>query len=328
MVVLNSVFQDNMVLQANKPIRLFGKGEGRVTAVCGNHTVSVEAENGRFILTLPSRNYGEVTDITLTDDEGSLTLRQMIFGDVYLFAGQSNMAYSLKEAIPDGEIFESDEVRIFASEPFFKTERFSPLDGWLCLTKEISPHISAIAYFTARNLYRIKKRPIGIITAHQGASVIQSWLSSKALMELDIHLPKSDLFADHFSDEYSALNQDSVLYNLDILPLTPISLAGIIWYQGESNCGAESRVYDKYLAKLITSWRDAFDDCQLPFVIVQIADYIGRDYSDWHTIQEKQQQVCDSIPYCKLAVSRDVCETDNIHPPTKHILALRIAGML
>ncbi len=328
MVVLNSIFQDGMILQADKPIRLFGQGVGKVAATCGRHTVTAEAKEGRFVLTLPSRNYGDVIDITVSDEESSVVLRQALVGDVYIFSGQSNMEYPLKDTIPDGEIMESDDVRVFSSETVFHNGRFSPSDGWKRMTKDVAPYISAIAYFTARDLYRKKKRPVGIITAHQGASIIESWLSSQALTELDLHLPDSELFYDHFAEEYSAFNHESFLYDLCILPLVPLSLSGVVWYQGESNCGGEARVYDKFLTKLITSWRQAFDDTQLPFVIVQIADYEGRDFEDWHTIQSKQKQVCDTVPYCFLAVSRDVSETDNIHPPTKHILSYRIAQLL
>ncbi len=98
---------------------------------------------------------------------------------------------------------------------------------------------------------------------------------------------------------------------------------------GESNCGEEeASFYDRYLTTLIASWREGFADVSLPFVVVQIADFDGRDFPAWHEIQARQQLVCETVPHCRLAVSRDISETDNIHPPTKPLLSLRIAELL
>ncbi len=329
MIKLNLIFQDDMIFQAEKPIRLFGYGQGRVTAKCGDNMSTVEAKDGKFVLTLPMQKYGDSMDITVFDNDSKVVLHRVLFGDVYLFSGQSNMAFKLRDATEDGEIFESEDIRIFSSRSILNEDRFSPDDGWVRLSRETAYDISAIAYFSARELYKNKKRPIGIITAHQGASVIESWMSYRALEELNIHLPASELFGDHFSEEFSKFNKESFLYNLDILPILQFSLAAVIWYQGESNCGdGECKVYDKFLAKLIASWRADFCDCKLPFVIIQIADFDGRDFPAWHEIQKRQEEVCKMLYNCHLVVSRDVCETDNIHPPTKHLLAARVAEAL
>ena len=66
----------------------------------------------------------------------------------------------------------------------------------------------------------------------------------------------------------------------------------------------------------------------LPFLVVQIADYVDRDGEAWRTIQNAQLKAAEVIPFVKTVISRDVCESDDIHPPTKHILAERIARAL
>ncbi len=323
MITLNTIFRNDMIMQAEKPIRLFGTGVGKVTASCDGNTASAENVNGRFVLELPGKNYGDTADITVSDDEGSVVLKNVLFGDVYLFAGQSNMAFQVVEAVPDGEIFESDDIRLFFSKDFFFDSR-----GWYPLTSGTARNLSALAYFSVRDSYREKKRPVGIITAHQGASVIQSWMSPEALKELNINLLDSELAGEHTNPAYIGFNKDSTLYGWGIEHLMPASLAGVIWYQGESNTAGEARVYDKFLTKLITSWRSSFMDENLPFVIIQIADFEGRDIPEWHEVQEKQKYVCDTVPNCRLVISRDVCETGDIHPPTKHLLARRIAELL
>ena len=82
------------------------------------------------------------------------------------------------------------------------------------------------------------------------------------------------------------------------------------------------------LTGLIDLWRREFRDPTLPFLVVQIADFVDRDGEAWRTIQEAQLQAQTAIPYVKSVISRDVCETNDIHPPTKHILAERIVKRL
>ncbi len=318
-----------MIMQAEKPIRIFGEGLGNICVKIGENLTKIKAENGHFFIELPARSYGETADISISDADGEVILHDVLFGDVYLFAGQSNMAYRLKAATEDGEAFECPDIRVFSSESALNEERFVPEDGWLSLDCDTSLNISAIAYFTARELYKKKNRPIGIITAHQGASVIQSWMPPSALSSLGLDIKKEELYSDHTHEIFSRFNGEGFLYKLDIKPLLPTQLSAVIWYQGESNCSdAEARVYDELLKGLISSWREAFKSEKLPFVVVQIADFDGRDTPAWHEIQEKQREVCEAFPFCKLAVSRDVCERDNIHPQTKHKLAKRIAEAL
>ena len=85
---------------------------------------------------------------------------------------------------------------------------------------------------------------------------------------------------------------------------------------------------DSMLEGLICLWRREFRDPTLPFLVIQIADFVGRDGEAWRTIQDAQLKAQAVIPYVKTVISRDVCETDDIHPPTKHILAKRIVNLL
>ncbi len=335
MLKLAPVFQDNAILQAKKPLRVFGFGDGEITVTAGDASVTVAAENGKWLAVLPEKAYYETCDITVSDGKTLLTVKDVLFGDLYLFSGQSNMELKLKFTTQDGVIAENTDIRIFTAERVIPAEDcFAPKDGWVTVGPETAPQISAVAYYTTRALYRHAARPIGILSASNGASVIESWLSPKALLELDIRLSKEDLFPDHYIESY-IWNLNSRLYGLNIEPLLPLSIGGVVWYQGESNTGTgESLQYDSYVSKLIDSWREGFMDPTLPFVIVQIANWLPDPPVEWHNpigwrnVQKKQKEAADAIPYCYLAVSGDVCETDDIHPPTKHVLAGRIADIL
>ncbi len=329
MLFLAPIFCDNAILQAEKPVRIFGEADASVTITLGTDTCVTTVTDGRWLAELPPHPYGDVCELTVCCADTVITITDVTFGDVYLFAGQSNMEFKLHEATADGALLVSPHIRLYATEKYLHNDPYSPADGWVSLNEQSAPNVSAVAYYTVRELYRRRPRPIGIISAHQGASVIETWIGRQAHAQLNLHLPPEALSGDHFFPRYAQWNQNALLYDLDIRPILPYALAGVIFYQGESNFGeGESHVYDRYLTKLVCSWRVDFMDEALPFVIVQIADYIHRDTPAWHRIQTAQAAVCDALPYCYLVISRDVCETDNIHPPTKHKLAARIAARL
>ena len=87
-------------------------------------------------------------------------------------------------------------------------------------------------------------------------------------------------------------------------------------------------MYDKELCLLIDRWRQDFDDPVLPFILIQIADYLPRNDSGWKAVQIAQTRVPQMRENVYMVVSADVCEKDNIHPPTKLYLAQRVADLL
>ena len=103
----------------------------------------------------------------------------------------------------------------------------------------------------------------------------------------------------------------------------------MVWYQGESDASvAEGLVYCDELCTLIDVWRKDFGDDELPFIVVQIADTLERMTEGWKLVQRAQEEVVTRRENVKMVESRDVCETDDIHPKTKHKLAKRIAQAL
>jgi sialate O-acetylesterase len=107
--------------------------------------------------------------------------------------------------------------------------------------------------------------------------------------------------------------------------VVPYSVGRVIWYQGESNTGSgEWKHYTKLLAELIACWRIDFEDLSLPFTVVQIADWDVRNDDAWRGIQRAQEQIVDFVDDVTVIRSADLCEHDDIHPPTKIHLANRI----
>ena len=109
----------------------------------------------------------------------------------------------------------------------------------------------------------------------------------------------------------------------------PFAVSGVVWYQGESDTTIEeANVYDKELSAFIDVVREGFFDSELPFIVIQIADFDNRTDEAWKLLQQKQYDIQFNVPNVKTVISSDVCESDNIHPATKHKLANRVAQVL
>ena len=140
------------------------------------------------------------------------------------------------------------------------------------------------------------------------------------------------------SGDVSLQNMPTTLYNAVLYPLAPYAISGVVWYQGESNTGNPAP-YADYLKKLMGCWRDRWQDQQMPFVIVQLANYDGRQQtgfprpisyqsepvnSGWAQLREAQRIAAKEDPYAELAVINDLGETVDIHPLRKKEVAERI----
>ena len=138
--------------------------------------------------------------------------------------------------------------------------------------------------------------------------------------------------------DVSLQNLPTTLYNAVLHPLAPYALNGVVWYQGESNTGNPAP-YADYLKKLMGCWRDRWQDQQMPFVVVQLANYDGRQQtgmprpityqetpvnSGWAQLREAQRTATKADSYAELAVINDLGETVDIHPLRKKEVAERI----
>ena len=192
---LNKIFADGMVFQANKPIRIFGTGRGKVRATLENKTVSKEFFEDKWLLELGALQYGGPYNLNIDLNGDTVIIKDVYIGEVILLAGQSNIAMSLggtsykKENIEDNSL-----VRFFASELYENQGHFSPRDGWVYCTKENAPHFSAIGYHLGMELSREKGIAVGLIACYLGSSVIESWIPSEIANDKRFYLPKEEKY--------------------------------------------------------------------------------------------------------------------------------------
>ncbi|HEX4005359.1 MAG TPA: sialate O-acetylesterase [Acidobacteriaceae bacterium] len=228
-------------------------------------------------------------------------------------------------------------------------------DTWTACTPETARKFSAVGYFFGREIAAKENVPVGLIDSTWGGTPADSWVSMDTLGTHPDLLPAFAARA-NFADEQSDLNAriaaekaataaalaagkpkpqfpwhpDEVswspagLYNGMIAPLTPLSIRGFIWYQGETNSAHDRAPYYKTLfSGMIGDWRMHFAQGTLPFYFVQIASF-NSPGEDWGRVRDAQRRTLD-LANTGMAVTLDVGSADNVHPPDKQTVGHRLA---
>lgn len=195
---LAPLFTNNMVLQANEPVNIWGtahpKTKVTVTFRDQTHTVKADAD-GKWLLTLNSEDYGEPALLKVNTKTHHITLQNVLVGEVWLCSGQSNMEMPMlgnwahlnnaRAEVADAQKY--PDIRLFTVE---KNIAFQPIDtigtqGWLVCDSSSVKNFSATAYFFGRKLYNELQVPIGLIHSSWGGTVAEAWTSKNSLIDLD-----------------------------------------------------------------------------------------------------------------------------------------------
>jgi sialate O-acetylesterase len=125
----------------------------------------------------------------------------------------------------------------------------------------------------------------------------------------------------------SAQHQPAALFNGMVAPFTDFSIKGFIWYQGESNASRADQ-YRQLLPAMISDWRNQWDNQDLPFLYVQLPNFMEVNYapeeSDWALLREAQLEALQ-VPQTGMAVAIDLGEWNDIHPDRKKPVGERLA---
>lgn len=317
---LAEIFRDNMVFQAEKPVRIFGSGKGNISLTFATFCYEVKFAEEEWVWELPAQSYGGPYDLAFKINGSDHVLKNVAFGDVILCAGQSNIQFQIIEEANTSPIDDDEKIRYFVSGKTLAGEDKFP-GAWGICKQDAVLRWSALGLHIAQNYRRKKDVYVGVVGCFNGASGIRSWLPGRTLDE-SVFVPIALRHTDYVT---VAVNADSFLYKKDFEPLIPFSFGNVVWYQGESDTTVEEgRVYTELLSRLVTSWREDLLDKTLEFIVVEICDYVNRCDDGWRAIQECQQKIVDVLENVKTVTSKDVCEHSGIHPSNKEKLAEKI----
>ncbi|MFT3903003.1 MAG: sialate O-acetylesterase [Niabella sp.] len=185
-VKLSRLFQSNMVLQRDKPCSIWGtadKGE-KVSVILNNATYTTIAKNGTWKITLPAQPAGGPHTITVKG-RNTITLSDVLFGDVWICSGQSNMQFSVHEAKPqpDTATYNNNNIRLFTvgiGTDFVPQDIIKDGTWKIATVKEVNG-FSAAGFFFGSYLQQHLNVPIGLINNSLGATAIEEWMSNEAL---------------------------------------------------------------------------------------------------------------------------------------------------
>ena len=191
-VKMPRIFSDNMVLQREVPVKIWGTASARerVRVNFQNQEKTTRADrNGDWSVVLDPLVAGGPFELTVS---GSNTLRfsNILVGDVWLGSGQSNMEWSVRNSgNPDLEISQANfpEIRLFTVPRRMSTNPLTDLEGgeWLVCTPENIENFSAVAYYFGRHLHRELDVPIGVINSSWGGTVAETWISTESVSTHD-----------------------------------------------------------------------------------------------------------------------------------------------
>lgn len=120
----------------------------------------------------------------------------------------------------------------------------------------------------------------------------------------------------------------SLLFNGMISPILPMTIKGVIWYQGEHNAGRAYQ-YRKLFPNMIQDWRKHFNQGDFPFLFVQLANFYKAEdkpvESEWAELREAQSMTLGNTSNTGMAVIIDVGNADDIHPKNKQDVGKRLA---
>ena len=328
-VRLPSILGSHMVLQQQSEVKLWGWSAPaeKIIIKTSWDTITYKTTSGssaKWIQKIKTPAAGGPYTITINE---STTLEDVMIGETWVCSGQSNMEWSgdqgLKQCLDEMPNATNQKIRFFYV-PKSTSENLQEncAGSWKVCSPEEMKHFSAVGYFFGKKLQQELNVPIGLINSNWGGTAAEVW-TPKDEVENDPELSQA---AKKIGAADWWPNLPGLAFNAMINPITNFEIAGVVWYQGESNSGTAS-TYKPLMTKMINAWRKAWQK-EFPFYFVQIAPFSGYGNLNVCALLREAQTNCLSIPKTGMAVIPDlVNDLKNIHPVNKIDVAARLANI-
>jgi sialate O-acetylesterase len=357
---LASIFMNNMVLQQNRPIPVWGKANaGEIVNVTfqNQKRTTITGKNGNWKVSFdPVSAGGTFTLSVTTGDDQNITLQNVMVGEVWICAGQSNMEFRLKHAKNSTHLIsdaDDHNLRLLNKTGIVRPDdvawdtvalnRINKLDffggEWKTDNPDDAAGFSAIGYSFGKILTETLNVPVGLIHISVGGAPIEAFIDRHTL-ELDPTLidvltnwKQNDFMMDwvrsrtvrNLANSNEKLQrhpfEPTYIYEAAISQLKGLPIAGVIWYQGESNAHNAGH-YQNAFPALVQSWRKTFNQTDLPFYFAQLSS-INRP--SWPYFRDVQHKLTQTVPNTAMVVTSDLGDSLDVHPVRKIEVGQRFA---
>lgn len=336
-VRLPALFSDHMVIQADTPVRVWGwadAGEVVTVELAGQSKAATADGQGAWRVEFDALEASEQPTQLKARAGNEVTVDDVLIGEVWVCAGQSNMWWPVSRTTDAAkEIAQAKDTRLrlftvpvaVAAEPqqdidldpepvTSKPPEPAIRGQWFVASPDTIGDFSGVGYYFGRELIRNQKRPVGIISAAVGGTIVSSWTSRDGLSKTPAGPPiveywdmyAKDLYPQKLAEYKQRLaaweasqadgsdavesepqppvdasryvNTPAALFNAMVSPLTDFPIRGVVWYQGESNASGPGN-YEELLLAMVRDWRKAWGESDLPFAIVQLPSLDTSQYT-------------------------------------------------
>ena len=333
----------------------------KVKVVFNGQSVSATAgKDNRWMVKLGKMTAGGPFEMTVSG-KNTITFRNVLIGEVWLCSGQSNMWWTIDREKDIESIVKAanyPNIRIFS---FWTPENdsYGKRPGWDVCTSETIQEFSAVAFFFGKYLSDEIKVPIGLIHSSMGGSVPEAWMTRKTLQADKNFLPilahwdslmtaypgAKERYVQYLAEIRKQKRENGPkpkdpnlpflpkpfrfsmlyptwLYHVQLEPLIPFGMRGVIWFQGESSI-PRAWQYRLLFPAMIKEWRKAWGQGDFPFIYTQLANY----KSNPQQIPElrEAQRMALKVKNTAMAVTIDIGDENNVHFNNKWDVGKRLA---
>ena len=281
---VSELYGDGAILQREMPVTVSGEAKpgsevsaklyktGEKEPIAENKAAA--DANGAFSMELPAQKGGYDTyEMVITDGIFTKKVRDLLFGEVWLAGGQSNMVFKLDWSV-EGQAMKPED----ADDPYLRGFFYAGAPTTWVKGDNLSQisNISAVGYHFAEILREKLDVPVGVVCNPCGSAQIYSFISKEALDT------NKDVKTYAQGKAGAAIGQN---FGLRVKPIGGYTVRGLLWYQGESNCGDKAGTYSQAMAILRKEWGDLFGwkDKTMPLIVSHIAPHF---YSGEHGFDE------------------------------------------
>ncbi len=367
-VKMPAIFSDGMVLQRNTPVAIWGRadeGEVVIVSIGEEQRTATTGPDGNWILRMDPRPVGPA-QVVRVQGNNTLVFKDVLFGEVWIGAGQSNMGLPVGCCRPtEAHLKARDHVRFYQQSSWHSSEpEWEGAGSWMASTPELTNEFSGALYFFGLELHQTLDVPVGLIQISLGGTRIESWTSA----EVQYSHPRLAPFARADDKEFKAydLERERAEFEERVarwdkqhpdatreerklqrprgsfeMHLRVGNVAGLfngkvaplipytmkgVVWYQGENNAKNPELYHDQLTNLIRDWRSRWGQGDFPFAWVQLPNFAIPAEGEKWPEMREAMRQTLKEPNTGMVIALDIGQERNIHPWNKQAIGHRFAN--